>query len=219
MSFILDALRKSETERQQQTGGEFSSVPSSSGESQSPRWLWMLALLLLVNVAVLLGILLRPDAAPEAETPEAPAAVSAETPPAAAQPVAADTVPLEAPAEPSFEDRVAEARENQPPAESVTEESAEPAAEEPASAIVSPPPSQERLMTLDELRLAGTTQLPELHLDIHVYAEEPTERFVFVNMNKHREGSRLDEGPVVSEITPEGVVLEHQGRRFLLPRE
>ncbi len=210
MSFILDALRKSETERQQQTGGEFSSVPSSSGESQSPRWLWMLALLLLVNVAVLLGILLRPDAAPEAETPEAPAA---------AQPVAADTVPPEAPAEPSFEDRVAEARENQPPAESVTEESAEPAAEEPASAIVSPPPSQERLMTLDELRLAGTTQLPELHLDIHVYAEEPAERFVFVNMNKHREGSRLDEGPVVSEITPEGVVLEHQGRRFLLPRE
>ena len=74
-------------------------------------------------------------------------------------------------------------------------------------------------MTLDELRLAGTTQLPELHLDIHVYAEEPAERFVFVNMNKHREGSRLDEGPVVSEITPEGVVLEHQGRRFLLPRE
>ena len=50
MSFILDALRKSETERQEQAGGEFSSVPSSSGESQSPKWLWMLALLLLVNV-------------------------------------------------------------------------------------------------------------------------------------------------------------------------
>jgi hypothetical protein len=35
MSFILDALKKSETERQQQTGAEFSSVPSSSGEPQS----------------------------------------------------------------------------------------------------------------------------------------------------------------------------------------
>ena len=90
MSFILDALRKSETERQQQAGGEFSSVPSSSGESQSPKWLWMLALLLLVNIAVLLGILLRPDAAPDDELLEAPATVPAETQPAAAQPVMRD---------------------------------------------------------------------------------------------------------------------------------
>ena len=50
MSFILDALKKSETERQQQAGGEFSSVPSSSGDQQSFRWLWILGLLLLVNV-------------------------------------------------------------------------------------------------------------------------------------------------------------------------
>ena len=214
MSFILDALRKSETERQQQAGGEFSSVPSSSGDSQSPKWLWMLALLLLVNIAVLLGILLRPDAAPDAEAPETEAPVAAVT-----QPVEAEPAPQEAPTEPSFEDRVAEARESQPPAEPVTEEAAEPVATEPAPAIVTPPPSQERLMTLDELRLAGATQLPELHLDIHVYADESAERFVFINMNKYREGSQLDEGPAVSEITPDGVVLQHQGRRFLLPRE
>ena len=35
MSFILDALKKSETERQEQTGAEFSNVPSSSGDPQS----------------------------------------------------------------------------------------------------------------------------------------------------------------------------------------
>jgi general secretion pathway protein B len=211
MSFILDALRKSETERQQQAGGEFSSVPSSSGESQSAKWLWMLALLLIVNVAILLGILMRPDTAPDAE---APVTAAPET-----LPVKAEPAQPEAPAaEPSFEDRVAEAKDNQPAPEPVTEISAEPAVDEPASAIV-PPSSQDRLMTLDELRLAGATQLPELHLDIHVYADEPAERFVFVNMNKHREGSKLDEGPVVTEITAEGVVLEHQGRKFLLPRE
>lgn len=200
MSFILDALRKSETERQQQAGGEFSSVPSSSGESQSAKWLWMLALLLIVNVAILLGILMRPDTAPDAEAP-----VTA----------APESVPQEeamVAAEPSFEDRIAEAKDNQPAPETMAEETAQPAADEPA-------PAQDRLMTLDELRLAGATQLPELHLDIHVYADEPAERFVFVNMNKHREGSRLDEGPVVTEITAEGVVLEHQGRKFLLPRQ
>jgi general secretion pathway protein B len=212
MSFILDALRKSETERQQQAGGEFSSVPSSSGESQSHKWLWMLALLLLVNVAVLIGILLRPPAAPEPEIPVQPA-------PAQAIPVEPEVVPQEALAEPSFEDRVAQAKQKQPAPDSAAAENAAPAASSRSSAIISPPPSQERVMTLDELRLAGAIQLPELHLDIHVYADEPAERFVFVNMNKLREGSRLDEGPVVSEITPEGVVMQHQGRTFLLPRE
>ncbi len=159
----------------------------------------------------MLGILLRPDAAPEPEAPVDPA-------PSEAVPVEPEVVPQETATEPSFEDRVAEAKENQPPPEAVTEEIAAPAARSAAPAIVAPPPGQQ-LVTLDELRLAGATQLPELHLDIHVYADAAAERFVFINMNKHREGSRLDEGPVVFQITPEGVVLQHQGRTFLLPRE
>jgi general secretion pathway protein B len=73
--------------------------------------------------------------------------------------------------------------------------------------------------TFDELRANGTIVLPDLHLDIHVYSEQPSERFVFVNMNKYREQARLEEGPVVKEIVPEGVVLEHVGNDFLLPRE
>jgi general secretion pathway protein B len=69
------------------------------------------------------------------------------------------------------------------------------------------------------LRLDGSLQLPALHLDIHVFADDPAERFVFINMTKYRENSQLDEGPVVTEITTDGVILEHQGRTFLLPRE
>ena len=37
MSFILDALKKSETERQQQAGAEFSDVPSKPRESHA-KW-------------------------------------------------------------------------------------------------------------------------------------------------------------------------------------
>ena len=205
MSFILDALKKSETERQQQTGAEFSSIPSSSGEQQSFKWLWILALLLLVNVIVLLGILLRPNKAPEAPVP-------VETVPAESSPVEQS--------EPTFEERVAEARQNQPAPEA-TEADAPPVQQQPAETTVEQPtaPGGPRLMTIDELRLNGSLQLPELHVDIHVYADDPAERFVFINMTKHRENSRLDEGPVVSEITTDGVILEHQGRRFLLPRE
>ena len=161
MSFILDALRKSETERQQQAGGEFSSVPSSAGESQSPKWLWMLALLLLVNVAVLLGILLRPDAGTETE---APAPVPAEAVPEETAPAPAEPIEQATAAEPSFEDRVAQAIEEQPPPEPVVEQPATPAASRPAPGIVTPPVDQDRLLTLDELRLQGAVQLPELYL-------------------------------------------------------
>ena len=202
MSFILDALKKSEAERQQQAGAEFSNVPSRSGEPQSLKWLWILAFLLLVNFAFLAVILLRPD-----DSADVPAPV--------------ETVPIEQTsiAKPSFEDKVAAAKLSRParvdPAPEDSAAQSQPTTPPPAAA----PVTRGYVPTIDEARLDGTLQVAELHLDIHVYSEDPAERFVFINMTKHREQSRLDEGPVVEEITPDGVILEHQGTTFLLPRE
>ncbi len=81
------------------------------------------------------------------------------------------------------------------------------------------PAVTEGLPTLRELRAAGRLQLPEMHLDIHVYSGQPDDRFVFVNMSKYEEGATLNEGPRISEITPDGVVLDYLGTRFLLSRE
>jgi len=224
MSFILDALKKSETERQQQAGAEFAAVPSGDGAPKSFKWLWLLIGLLAVNFAVLAGLLLRPAAIPVA--PATTPATQAE-PPAAAE---ADTPP-------SFEEQVARARERE--ADRAAERAAgNEAAPEPAVAASEPvrqPQTRSRsveptpvssaagdsamLPRFDELRAEGVLQLPDLHLDIHVYSDVPKERFVFINMNKLREGQKLDEGPVVQSITPAGVVLKYQGRSFLLPRE
>ena len=44
-----------------------------------------------------------------------------------------------------------------------------------------------RLMTIDELRLNGTLALPELHIDIHVYAEDSGRTLRF---HQHEEASR-----------------------------
>lgn len=201
MSFILDALKKSETERQQQSGAEFSSVPSSPGETQSFKWLWILGLLLLVNIVVLVGVLMRPQDATEA-------------PPLTQPPVPQE----QSVAEPTFEEKIAEARQNQPPIQ--IQQEPQPAAATPV--VASRPaatPNRARVLTIDEVRVNGTLQLTDLHLDIHVYSDTPAERFVFINMTKHRENSRLDEGPEVVEITPDGVILEHQGTTFLLPRD
>jgi general secretion pathway protein B len=210
MSFILDALKKSETERQQQGGSDFANVPSSIEPAGAPRWLWALGLLLAVNLAVLLGVLLRDDA-PQVDTP--PAQQSAPQ-----QPAAADD---------SFSERIREARERESAARTSPAIQPEPAAETvvetppaaPVAARPQPDYTLEALPTADELRANGMVQMPSLHLDIHVYSTKPAERFVFINMVRHREKSRLAEGPVVQEITPEGVILDYSGTRFLLPRE
>ena len=67
--------------------------------------------------------------------------------------------------------------------------------------------------------LSGAQALPELHLDVHVFATKPSERFVYINMRKYREGATLEEGPLLERIRRDGVVLNFQGVRFVLPRQ
>jgi len=208
MSFILDALKKSETERQQQGAAEFAGVPTTSGPTKAPRWLWILGLLLAINLAVLLGLLMRPDTPVER--------------------VSVATIPLataeESPREGNFRERVAEARQNAP----ARQETPVPVVPQPESEGRETPTLQtnERagsdaftLPTFLEVVANGTIELPDLHLDIHVFSEVPEDRFVFINMSKQREHTQLGEGPVVEEITPDGVVLSYQGTRFLLSRD
>lgn len=212
MSFILDALKKSETDRQQQGSAEFAAVPTSPATPSVPRWLWVVGILLTINLAVLIGVLTKPD------TVTTPAAV----------PVRAETssMPAAEIASPSsFEEQVAAAQLNAPEqqaADSIDDP------EVPTSTFVKPVlisqdpsaiPAADLYPSIHEVRASGSSNLPELHLDIHVYSAAPKDRFVFINMVKLREGSELTEGPQVTEITPDGVVLEHHGQLFLLPRD
>jgi general secretion pathway protein B len=63
------------------------------------------------------------------------------------------------------------------------------------------------------------THLPQLRLDLHVFAARPQDRFVMINMHKLREGDSLPEGVHLDSITPEGAVLSYNGSQFLLPRD
>ena len=211
MSFILDALKKSETERQRQSAAEFATVPSSAHSPRVPRWLWLLGALLAINLAVLTGMLLRDD------RPTAlPASIEMPPPAEPDEPA------------PSFAERLEDARRNLPPRQAPAESVGGSPANDASSGAAAAPTTASRATpdipleaypTLDQLRLDGALQLAELHLDIHVYSDVPAGRFVFINMAKYREDSRLAEGPVVREITPDGVVLDYQGTSFLLPRE
>jgi len=215
MSFILDALKKSETDRQQQGSAEFASVPVSSGDDGPPRWLWILGALLLVNIVVVAGLLMRPGGQPEVQAPAPEPAATVATAPAA-----------EAAPRQQFAAEVAAARQTVRPrdepvsvAETVPTPSPAPVMTPAAAPMTGEATNPLALPTAQEVIANGSLTLPTLHVDVHVYSESPADRFVFINMTKHKEGSVLVEGPRVQRITPEGVVLSQNGVTFLLPRD
>ena len=71
---------------------------------------------------------------------------------------------------------------------------------------------------MEQLVLDGQLEMSPLRLDMHVFSAQPSASFVFINMSKYREGDTLKEGPRVEGITVDGVILSHQGQRFVLGR-
>jgi general secretion pathway protein B len=210
MSFILDALRKSENDRQRNAAPGIADTPVRQRSEKRSIWLPLVAVLLGINFS-LLAVLWYIN-----ERPEAPAPGPAAAPPAPVLPEPAPPRPLADPA--VSRELTAE-----------LELPAAPAATAPAATAAPAPlplPRQQKLPatvvdvpTFAELSLDGSLSLPALNLELHVYSDQPAQRFVYINTAKYREGEQISEGPIVEEINPLGVILTHQSRRFLLTRE
>ena len=52
---------------------------------------------------------------------------------------------------------------------------------------------------------------------MHVYSDEPARRFAIIDGQRVAEGARLGPG-VVAQIRRDGVVIDIDGRRVLLPK-
>jgi general secretion pathway protein B len=275
MSFILDALRKSEHARQRQTGPGLAEVPVAAARPRTNVWAAAAIALLVVNLLAVGVYLLRraattetpAAAAPSAITPTAPAAGTTKasptrpTPARAAVPgpvtqgaaparVAASEPPIAAGRnpladevggdDPGYEPDLQSAAATVPtgpaavvkngnarrgsvvyaPIPEVADNSYSPSPEplpQQAAAAPTAAPASSGLPGADEVAARGT--IPVLHLDLHVYATQPQQRFIFVNSHRYREGDTLAEGPVVEQITPDGAVLSFRGSRFRLSND
>lgn len=247
MSLILDALRKSEHQRQREAGPALAVVPETQPVQRSLRWMPALVALLALNVLVLALVLLR-EPAPEPADP-APAAAAPERP-APARPTPAATAgparsafggdadnssttrsAVELPARPpttevrplTTELPTTPARPAAGPGAAATQPAQRPAGA-PAAAAAAPASSARaeadaQLPRFADLVVRGELNVPHMHLDIHVYAGDPAQRFVFINMKRYNEGEATAEGPRVERIVPGGVVMDHRGQRFLLTRD
>jgi len=219
MSFILDALRKSELERQRQSGPSIAELPVARDDRRLPAALVAIGVLLAVNVAVLMYFMLRQDATPVAAQSTAAAAPAPAAPAPAAQPPVDEAAPRP-------EDTLA--AQAMPPAP-MPEPAASDAPEAPDPTLLPEAPyvppqgggvryEAPPAPFIDTLPPQATAGLADLSVDLHIYSPDPARRAVFINGRRYTEGMALAEGPMVEEINRDGVVINHRGQRFLLPR-
>jgi len=238
MSFILDALKKSEAERQRQAGPTLLELRITRPRRRYPLWSWLVGALLAANAAVLLTFLVRrPVAAPAgrlgsvtAAAPAAGAAASAApvgpvpatpTPAAIARPVPAAQAGEATTAAPSQHD-VAQTRipplAAQPAQGAAARGSARrnPADYEPAlPATHAAQPGAADYSSLPSLSQIGGN-IPSMQLDLLDYSALSSERYALINMHRVREGDALPDGAKVLAITPNGVAMDYRGQQFLL---
>ncbi len=221
MSFILDALKKSESERQRADAPALYEMKMATPRRGVAVWLIALASLLVINVIVLSVVLLRgthgtaqTDAAanatpPAAASPAAPAATVAPSVPAPANPT-----PLAAPATAVPDNASASSAASGDAGDDTP-------AIEPARGHgnVNPNTGSGEVPSYAQAASVPGANLPELKLDLHAYATNPADRFVFLNMTKLMEGQSTPAGVRVESITPDGAILSWQGSRFFLQRQ
>lgn len=206
MSYILDALRRAESERaNEKVPGLYDQaaaplLPVDRSRAQTP-WLWGLAGATIVLAAALAWLVLRPSpsapaapAAPGLAAALAPAPVRAQTPPPAPRPaprpapVAARPAPASAPS----------------PA--------------PAVAVAPVSTSEEHTPALAELPDELRRALPALHFDGAVYSDKPANRILMVNGQLLHEGESITPELSIERISQKGAVLSFRGHRFELTR-
>ena len=192
MSFILDALRKSENSRLRQDHPAVFSHRPLAERKRLPVWGVVLIALLTVNLLIVLFLFLRETTADTVRT--APAVATAAAPAAASS--VTGTVDSTA---------VTVAPPTQPV--SVAPPARMPMPEGNLSRTVG------NLITRDEL-LARGASLPSTDLNMHVYDANPSLRFILLNGQRLREGESSREGLLVDRITPEGVVLRYGNSAF-----
>ena len=78
--------------------------------------------------------------------------------------------------------------------------------------------SSSSVPNMRDLPESSRRNLRQYEVNVHVFDDDPLRRFVLINMDKYKEGDRIaNNGPLVEEITPTGVVVDYGNGRALLP--
>lgn len=212
MSYILDALRKADAQRERDPARGIHAQPVQVSpleppESQQSRlWLGGAAIIGAAGLLAVAAWQLAGPAAPPvvlasrvgtlpapAVTMPAPASPATEVLPAAPPPASA---PAMAPAATPL-------REARKPAPALAASSSAPAAAAP-----------DRLLSVNELPADVLRDLPRLAISGGVYSDNPAQRMLIVNGQVVGEGAEPAPGVVLEQIRAKTAVLRYRGHRY-----
>ncbi len=220
MSYILDALKKSDRERQRGRAPGLNSIhepyhpsPEDRSNRQQVKYIFTaISIILLISIPAMTWYSMKDFSNP------APSVKIEETEATNTKPEM--EVLSSTPGTTPLEDN---SRTSPPPSQIIADskksilmqDQVNPPQEEE---IAASPPSQKssEIPDIESLPVSIQTTIPELNLSGHTYSESPTQRLIIINDTILREGDKLDNTIKLIEITWTGVVLEHSGRQFAI---
>lgn len=215
MSYILEALKKSEQERGRGESPDVQTIHSSGLQytrQDKPVWPYILAVVITLNVAAIIYFLI-----PVAGPADTSIIAESNNP---AQPVAQYLEPQQtAPA------TTTQKQTNSHPTAIADSNHELIAQTQPRyTAPVVPPtdkhgtnaakPIRAEVIDVQDLPIDIKTAIPEIVFSAHVYSSNPQQRSVVINNNFMEEGDALTSKLVLDEITSNGVIFEYEGTRF-----
>jgi general secretion pathway protein B len=228
MSYILDALRKADAQRERDPArgihAQPVALPPSDSAARRKLWpVWIIGALALVAVGA--AALWRSAAAPEGPGDAARVTVGAPVvgnPPSS---VTAPPAPVVLPAPPPMPMPMPMERSAPPPAAAVAAvptpppaaptqpaaRAAQPAAMQAAPAVPAP---ADRVFTVAELPPELQRELPKLAISGGVYSDNPAQRMLIVGGQVVNEGAELAPGLRLEEIRPRAAVLKFRNYRY-----
>ncbi|MGB3211238.1 MAG: general secretion pathway protein GspB, partial [Desulforhopalus sp.] len=221
MSYILDALKKSDRERQQGNApslytlhGPAPSLRNSSRLKQYHIILLIFGMLILLFICFgLLFFQYRHFFVEKPQTIATETALSSAKPQAAqptttAQPLDRVVMPSETPAaRPSAIDN------NKTTLSVAVKQDTKEDISTP-STVIEPEPLRKPLPYLQDLSPALQAQIPSLKFAGHTFAENSSQRMIIVNGTILKEGATIAPKTRLVEITWDGVTVEYDGTRF-----
>lgn len=226
MSYILDALKKSQQERERGQVPRFDQFWFEEPTAPARHGLWgmLAALLAAAALAVALYVALRPAPISEervAESmPSPPLATVAEAP-AAAPPARtpqifiAPALPEDGSPLPRGAAELRAALTQSPPLEIAPELNTTPDA---ASSRIPADLRAEVAALRQQLRQQPGSPNTLVSLSVHVYDVDPAQRFVYINGRKFQEQQPISENVMLRRIAPDGIWLDVGGEEVFQPR-
>ena len=222
MSYILDALKKSDKERQQGASPHLYSIHSAAplGRTFSPvqlhRRLWLFAgggLLILACLGIFL-FLNRQIVPPATLVPELTTSLEQPAEPAAKKIASPEAKPTIKQATDNNDNLVPQViiKENNVVLRSVALKDTT----LPPPRVVATNDKPSSVPLLQDLPAEIRATVPELKFAGHTYSEDPFQRMIIVNGQILREGATIALDTHLLEITWEGVVVDFRGTHFLV---